>query len=417
MPSFMNQTRIFGTIAQVFLLAGCTTISDLPLVEKVEKTIGQLPLVKEVENRLHHFTPPVQLPSRVDPEKFASCMAPLSAKLQTGFTGLIGILKNDATNQLLLGQMSELEAGNLLDNELSLHSHIDHLFNKLVNDIKIDEAANPGGGLIGKRITEIAKLTATDTSHFKENNIAVALRTEIYLKAYFKKGVAQLDDTEIAKLQTKLAATLKLDTDNPAIDKVFKLFDLQLKKLPGELLHNAPGFIGRDGTQYGFPGVVADNKNVTIDHSQIGADSLRIILEAIRDTYAPLPAIAGSTATNPADPVDYQEIYPVDRLDFTDDPKSTIAGDWHLDHHDASKILHVKISKDEFQDIEAKARKAESAIAGAVGKAIRGGSWGSLNNEAVATFIETFAGVLARQTTERAGWCLQAQQPNITNQP
>ncbi len=415
MSSFINRPRLLTIIVPTILLAGCTTISDLPLVEKVEKTIGQLPLVKEVENRLQHFTPPVQLPSHIDTEKFASCMAPLSARLQTGFTGLIGNLKNDPTNQLLLGQMGELGEGNLLNNALHLHPHIEHLFNKLVNDIQIGKAANPGGGLIGKRIADIAQHIAADTSHIGKDSIAVAIRTETYLQAYFKKGVGQLagniplDETKKAKLQTKVASALKLNTDDPAIDKVFNVFDLQLKKLPGKLLHNAPGFIGRDGTQYGFPGVVAENKSVTIDHSQIGADAIRVILEALRDTYAPLPAIVGSTAAESADPVD--------RLDFTDDPKSVIAVDWHLDHHDAGKILHVKISADEFQDIEAKARKAESSVAGAVGKAIRGGSWGSLNNEAVATFIETFAGVLARHTTERAGWCLQAQQPNTANQP
>ena len=40
-----------------------------------------------------------------------------------------------------------------------------------------------------------------------------------------------------------------------------------------------------------------------------------------------------------------------------------------------------------------------------VGKAIRGGSWGALNNEAVAKVIETVAEVLACHATERAGWC------------
>lgn len=406
MSSFTNQTRIFGIISQAILLAGCTTISELPLVEKVEKTIGQLPLVKEVENRLQHFTPPVQLPSHTDTEKFASCMAPLSARLQTGFTGLISNLKKNPTNQLLLGQMGEPGE----EDALHLHSHIEHLFNKLINDIQIDKAADPSGGLIGKRIAEIAQHIAADTSHVEKDTIAVAKRTETYLKAYFKKGVGQLADNvvldkdEKAKLQTKVAAALKLNTDDPSIDKVFNVFEPRLNKLSRKLLHNAPGFIGRDGTQYGFPGVAAEGNSVAIDHTQIGADAIRIILEALRDTYAPLPAIAGSTAAESADSVD--------RLDFTDDPKSVIAVDWHLDHQDASKILHVKISEDEFQDIEANARKAESSEAGAVGKAIRGGSWGSLNNEAVARFIETFAGVLARHTTERAGWCLQAQQPN-----
>jgi hypothetical protein len=396
----INRAVLFVAIAPIIILAGCTTI-------------GRLPLVEQVESRFQHFAPPVQLQSHVDVEKLAGCMAPLSARLKSGYTLLIDELKEDSNGQLLFGQIDEPIQEPWFGKAPQLHPLLEQLFNKLVDNIRIASVADPTGSLFSKRTADIAQHIAADKRYVEKDGIAVTKRTKMYLKAYSKKGASQLvdndalDNADIAKLKEVIAPLINRNAEDPAIANILNVLEPQLKKLSGKTLDNAPGFIGRDGTQYGFPGVVADGKSVTIDHKQIGADAIRIILEALRDTYAPLPAIGGSTATIPIDSVPF-----VDRLDFSGDPLAAITVPWHLDHHDSSKILKINITEDQFQDIEAKARKAESSVAGAVGKAIRGGSWGSLNNEAVATFIETFAGVLARHTTERAGWCLQAQQPN-----
>lgn len=81
---------------------------------------------------------------------------------------------------------------------------------------------------------------------------------------------------------------------------------------------------------------------------------------------------------------------------------------WVYDRR-AGTSADISIDEAGFQEIEAHSRKAEASVAGAVGKAIRGGSWGALNNEAVAKLVETAAGVVARHVTERAQWCVKAQ--------
>lgn len=86
---------------------------------------------------------------------------------------------------------------------------------------------------------------------------------------------------------------------------------------------------------------------------------------------------------------------------------------WHIDRHDNSKVLNINVSPQQFENIESNARQAEASVASNVGKAIRGGSMGSLNNEAVAQLLETVAGVLAKHKSQRVQWCLLAQEKSF----
>ena len=179
----------------------------------------------------------------------------------------------------------------------------------------------------------------------------------------------------------------------------------------GHTLVDGTGFIGREGTVYAFPGITGTNSGgVAIDHNQVGADLIRILFESIRDTYAPLPVLANSTASwlvhqcdSPSDKYCVFKNEKVAEIAFKDRDEQDI--EWNLGRWSHLPPYHGKITKAEFEEIEANARSSESATADVVGKAIRGGSWGALNNEAVAKVVETVAGVLARHTTERAGWC------------
>ncbi|MGH8549248.1 MAG: hypothetical protein ACRERU_11750 [Methylococcales bacterium] len=122
-----------------------------------------------------------------------------------------------------------------------------------------------------------------------------------------------------------------------------------------------------------------------MDHSQVGADLIRIILEAIRDGFlarddcAALPAISESA--------------------------TGVTAGLLMDFHVNACKTYWKVDLDDFIEIQMRANAAEAMIASTAGKAIRGGSMGSLNNEALARAVETAAGVIARHTTERVEWC------------
>ncbi len=53
---------------------------------------------------------------------------------------------------------------------------------------------------------------------------------------------------------------------------------------------------------------------------------------------------------------------------------------------------------------------SEATVSAATSHLIRGISWFSLNNEAVANSVETLAGVTARKLSEKALWAYYAQQ-------
>lgn len=146
------------------------------------------------------------------------------------------------------------------------------------------------------------------------------------------------------------------------------------------------GFISRSGVRYQFPGLSGglsfiDSTPVTathVDYTQVGADIIRIVLEALRDASAPLPAVANATGVKHG-----LSVY---------DPNDNNS-DWNM-------------SEPGFLAAETRGNRAESLVGTAVGQLIRGGSWGALNNEAVAKLAETLAGVIARHIAERLEWCI-----------
>jgi hypothetical protein len=149
------------------------------------------------------------------------------------------------------------------------------------------------------------------------------------------------------------------------------------------------GFVSRDGTKFQFPieiNSISGNKIQamrSLDHSQVGADIIRIFLEAVRDgslsNCEGIPAIDKS-ATG----------VKVGLLRFYAD--DACSKKW-------------KITFERLNIIQTHANAAESMIATAAGKAIRGGVFGALNNEALARAVETAIGVMARHTTEQVEWC------------
>ncbi len=194
------------------------------------------------------------------------------------------------------------------------------------------------------------------------------------------------------------ANSKKIDTTIPGPDRIaiaLKAYLLAYFTV-SQNTKGETGFISRDGTKFQFPveiNSISGNKIQVIssvDHSQIGADIIRIILEAIRDgsldECEALPAVSAATGVE------------ADLLHEIKDIKKN--------NKECESIRKWKIpTEEELSNMQARANAAESMIATAAGKAVRGGSMGSLNNEALARAAETAIGVMARHTTERVEWC------------
>jgi hypothetical protein len=147
------------------------------------------------------------------------------------------------------------------------------------------------------------------------------------------------------------------------------------------------GFVTRGGDKYVFPVVsvtftpgAKQAVNISkVDFTTVGADVMRVFVEAVGDYWAQMPGVAQSSGVK----------YKVLRT-FGIDP------------------AHEQIDETQFKQINDWSSSAEAAAAGATGQLIRGVAWLSLNNEALAKVIETAVGVAARKASEKVTWCVEA---------
>lgn len=373
------------------MMAGCADAPNIPLA-----VVGRLPAVERIQDKLDALNLTIRPPkpgANADAARWHACMAPLSSRLKPV---LIQWLNSaEADNELAeIGILAQLEDGKPLS---------DHpLITELLDRLTVAPRWSGPSELAGKVKADLAAVNAGLDRHLAADNQQLradtqqALRlSKAYLNAYFKKGAAVAasrwlpNPEETRKLQQQAAGLLKLKADDPELGEALAMLYKRLDRLADQ----SAGFVGRDGSQFGFPGTVERNSRIDIDHSQVAADTLRVVLEALRDSIAPLPVLPQATAA--ASLKGYV-------VDFGKPLH------WIYDRRDGA-FVDIIIDEARFQEIDAHARMAEASVAGAVGKAIRGGSWGALNNEAVAKLVETAAGVLARHMTERADWCLQAE--------
>ena len=159
---------------------------------------------------------------------------------------------------------------------------------------------------------------------------------------------------------------------------------------------SSDGFTDRNGNVWRFPGLSADTAKDS-DHasSQVGsqrlsADLVRIFLEAFFDAAFREPAVQGATAL---------------QVEWKDGTRS----------YPVLDAEHPAIPLDAFARITRDALRAEAATTSLVGKAVRGGSVFSIQNETIAATLETAAGVIAKKLVEHEGFCyyqtLQANHP------
>lgn len=383
---------VFACFLLVFFLAACSTGASQTALNQYKSPID--------------LTLPHHLSATVDPIQFAKCMAPQTAKLKPGFVRFVAKLKTHPQGKLLLADVGLLDDSQLVDSVMTVRSQVQSLFSQFTTDTGYDIDINDS------RIAEImAGSTINDTEDAQQLSINVDQDmhmlddlTRSYLKAYFTKPLdVQASAVNETKLRVSLAAILNR---NPQDQKISNLMDFLQPQLKSSInpMTRLGGFIEGDGSQFGFPGVASPTGSLKVNYSQIATEVMRIFLTALRDGLAPVPVLENSTAAS------LQYDFDILQFGLSDQP---ITLEWHMDRHDSSKVLSIRVSPEQFENIESNARQVEASVASSVGKAVRGGSMGSLNNEAVAQLLETVAGVLAKHKSQRAQWCLLAQDQSL----
>jgi hypothetical protein len=160
--------------------------------------------------------------------------------------------------------------------------------------------------------------------------------------------------------------------------------------LHGIVKVTSKGFVDRSGNALLFPGISAELgvgptnsvriSATTVDSQRVSADLTRIFLEAFFDTAYRVPAVHGATALQ-VEPDSQVPSYP---------------------EFDAN---HPAIPLEALARVARDALRAEAAVTSIVGKAVRGGSVFSTQNETLAATLETAAGVIAKKLVEHEGFC------------
>jgi hypothetical protein len=353
-------------------------------------------------DRINGFQLPLAITPSVDPVEFADCMAPATANVKLGFGQMIDKLKAHSENGLLLNQLGLFDKPSLAEHALQARTHLRNLVDHFTANLIISDLVGMPDSVISEKIRQKAeKIVEYIQQHpidSEQDLLLLKKLSRAYLTAYFIKPVdfTQLRSEDEQDLRADIAGILQHNPNHPKVNALLDMLQPRLR--PAGL--KVAGFIDRDGSQFGFSGGSGSADNLKVDHSQIGADVMRIFLDAMRDTLAPLPVLAYSTAGQQPTEFDVMAFQTADQ---------PIAFDWHMDRHNQSKAIHLSLTAQQFEYIQALAKQAEASAASSVGKAIRGGAFGSLNNEAIARQLETAAGVLARHVTERSQWCLLAQ--------
>jgi hypothetical protein len=237
-----------------------------------------------------------------------------------------------------------------------------------------------------------------------------------YISAYFRNGhfiQAKVDFGGLKKkLLDEITRTLgHLDSDGQQraliaalIDQLNSLFPgkaeqtiqqwadaLAKGQVPGDIPDaytvgkiSDGAFVSRGGTTYQFPALTlsfdplaAKRVMLTkVNLADVGTDLVRTLVEAVLDARFGVPGVETATGIG----VKYR---PLRKYDSTKD----------------------NVSVDQFAQISSLANTVEGVAGSAIGRLVRGAGWISLNNEALASMVETIVGVAAQKVTEKVLWC------------
>jgi hypothetical protein len=163
------------------------------------------------------------------------------------------------------------------------------------------------------------------------------------------------------------------------------------------------GFMSRGGQPLAFPELqvtvsVPGGKveRPQINYTLVGDDIVRVLLSAVYDSWLGVPAASGATGVNVNANDGGGKIVDVGLVPFPPD------------EFKKAQNRHNAVTPDEFASIDARASQVDAASASAIGRVVRGGGFISLNNEALASMIETIVGVTLRKGAEKVLWCWYA---------
>jgi hypothetical protein len=247
---------------------------------------------------------------------------------------------------------------------------------------------------LGRTVNYLKSSKAAKISPTRRRVLAAKFLIAEYMEAYFRNGQIIKLDFDIPNIKSKLIAELK---KNKVPDSVITASTDEINQLSSnyldELCKNSKTsdgactllgvigdttFVTRAGKSYGFPGItatvdlVAGRKISTnkINVNDTVTDVIRVAAEGLGDIMYGVPGAANSTFCNE-----------VTR------PGSCAVGQ--------EKV---------FSQVNTAGDKAESATLSAMGIAIRGSWFVSLNNDLLADSISTGVAVTARKAAEAAVW-------------
>lgn len=227
--------------------------------------------------------------------------------------------------------------------------------------------------------------------------VTLRLLVARYVSDYFRNGKILTLDLNYPDLKAKLLEKLKhsikdemvLTAANAEIDQLAKdygerLCKAETKQTPCRVLGvlGEQTFVSRAGKSYGFPGLAAtvdltgDKKVSTnkVDPNAVISDLVRVLFEAVGDDRIRVPGAENSSLCRAS--------------------KAMCS----------SAYKDVKDIADKLQRVDNIGDRVEAGAFSSVGIAIRGGWLFSINNEALASSVQTAVAVGARKTAEGVMW-------------
>ena len=211
-----------------------------------------------------------------------------------------------------------------------------------------------------------------------------------YLRAFFSNGKFISGKLKFDDLLAQFPEMKNLPPDAK------KELDAALAKLKVGTEKVGDGLVTRTGDKLVFPPIsavlsVGPKTTFTmtdVDFNAVGANFLRVVIEALFDAYSGLPATTGSTGT---------KVFP------TDSPFAALNLPT-MDQIEKAGSFRV-VTPEDLTQINRIANTTEGVATALTGQIVRGVNIVSLNNEAMAKAVETTVGVTARKAADVAGWC------------
>jgi len=166
----------------------------------------------------------------------------------------------------------------------------------------------------------------------------------------------------------------------------------------GQLILETGGFVDRNGNAVAFPtwslainqgGNKLSVSATSINSARISSDLIRLFVEALFDSIFYVPAQPQSSAA-------------MDKLKLFANSENAYPTWDTIQFKDQNGTIVTPIVK---ESIFFASTQTEALATAAMGKAIRGGLVGGLNNETLAAAVETAAGVTAKKLTEHEVYC------------